>query len=74
MNTLGSIALIALASIFSFILGNIFNNSVEKRYFQTQRKLLLNREQKMRRQYRDMENALVIAKGYRSDERERERE
>lgn len=32
------------------------------------------REQKMRRQYRDMENALAIAKGYRSDEEERETE
>lgn len=74
MNTLGSIALIALASIFSFIIGNIFNNSVEKRYFQKQRKLLLYREQKMRRQYRDMENALAVAKGYKPDEEEREAE
>ena len=74
MNTLESAALVALVAVGSFIIGNIFNNSVEKRYFQKQRKLLLYREQKMRRQYRDMENALSVAKGYKSDEEEREAE
>lgn len=74
MTTLESVALVALVAIGSFIIGNIFNNSVEKRYFQKQRKLLLYREQKMRRQYRDMENALAVAKGYKPDEEEREAE
>ena len=64
----------ALVAIGSFIIGNIFNNSVEKRYFQKQRKLLLYREQKMRRQYRDMGNALAVAKGYSHDEEEHEAE
>lgn len=74
MNTLESVALIALVAIGSFIIGNIFNNSVEKRYYQKQRNILHKREQKMRRQYRDMENALAVAKGYKPDEEERETE
>ena len=62
--------LVVYVSVVSFILGIIFNNSLEKIYYQKQRKLLHEREQKMRQQYRDMENALVIAKGYTPDDGE----
>lgn len=70
MTTLESVALVTLVAIGSFIIGNVFNNSVEKRFYQKQRKLLHEREQKMRQQYRDMENALAIAKGYTPDDGE----
>ncbi|WP_373786819.1 hypothetical protein [Jeotgalibaca porci] len=74
MNMAEITILVVYVSVVSFILGNIFNNSLEKRYYQKQRNILHKREQKMRRQYRDMENALAVAKGYKPDEEEREAE
>lgn len=70
MNTLDSIILIALVSIISFVIGNIFNSSVEKRFYQTQREILHERERVMHRQYKEMENALAISKGYTPDKKE----
>ena len=74
MNMAEITILVVYVSVVSFILGIIFNNSLEKIYYQKQRKLLHEREQKMRQQYRDMENALAVAKGYKPDEEEREGE